>query len=477
MSYNAQSLDRHIERLKNQNVKPSRQQWHREFDDVDELKSNQTKDKRSVRKAGFVKRGRHAFPLSLLEFDWLVWNARKEASLTHHHDMVNVVETLIDKYFGDVEHIHKEMTDFNSYITFKVNKRYTQSTLKNVRYQLIKMLGSYANALLQDSVRVMLRVEDDDTYYVDITIPYLSVNTPHINIEKLLYESLPYLNYPTDVTLGQQSNGNPIVHSFQQNPILYITGRFNDNFVSRYISHILMSLLFHAKDDEINLHFITDDMKRYSMFMDLPHTSDIALSSQKSIKERLYDIYDNYLHRQTILDTLGFKTVQDYNKVYKVLNEHGVERAMSIYHELNAPTEKYEQMMSYGMLPEALVVIDTEEDVLNNSELYQGLNNILKMCQRIGVYFIISGSHHDGSNKVYHHIKPSHITSVCFDIEDTLDEKYVLGKHVLQAPLTFNEFIVKQSSQQDITICYTNRTFEDYRMQQVLGYLKIKAER
>lgn len=201
--------------------------------------------------------------------------------------------------------------------------------------------------------------------------------------------------------LGKTISGKPIVSAIEKMPHLLIAGATGSG-KSVCINTIIMSLLYHARPDEVKMVLIDPKVVELSVYNGIPHLIVPVVTQPKKAAAAM------------------FWAVEEMEKRYQLFSEHRV-RDISSYRQKAATDD------SMAPLPYIVIIIDELADLMmvaaNEVENY--IARLAQMARACGIHLIVA-TQRPSVDVITGTIKANIPSRISFQVSSQIDSRTIL---------------------------------------------------
>ncbi len=231
-------------------------------------------------------------------------------------------------------------------------------------------------------VRMQAPVPGTDT--VGVEVPNEERQTVYFR-EIVENESFRNADSLLTVALGKDIGGVPFSADLAKMPHLLVAGATGKG-KSVCLNSILLSLLFRARPDEVQLILIDPKRVEFSMYADLPHLVHPVVTDMDITKNALLWALGEMERRLDIFASVMVRKISEYNKRQAALREEA-ERTGRI--PVNQTTGKPEDLAS---MPYIVIVVDELADLMQikRKEVEVPIVRLAQKARAAGIHLIIA---------------------------------------------------------------------------------------
>ncbi len=201
--------------------------------------------------------------------------------------------------------------------------------------------------------------------------------------------------------LGADVSGKPVVFDIEKMPHLLVAGTTGSG-KSVCINSILMSILYHAKPEEVKLLLIDPKKVEFKVYRDVPHLCCRIISDPKKAAGALNTAVNEMERRFALIEEVGVRNITGYNEVTK-----------------NDPDKPY--------MPRMVIVIDEFADLMMTAkdEVETAVVRIAQKARAAGIHLII-GTQRPSVNVITGLIKANIPSRIAFTVMSGMDSRIIL---------------------------------------------------
>lgn len=201
--------------------------------------------------------------------------------------------------------------------------------------------------------------------------------------------------------LGADVSGKPVVFDIEKMPHLLVAGTTGSG-KSVCINSILMSILYHAKPEEVKLLLIDPKKVEFKVYRDVPHLCCRIISDPKKAAGALNTAVNEMEKRFALIEEVGVRNIAGYNEATK-----------------NDPDKPY--------MPRMVIVIDEFADLMMTAkdEVETAVVRIAQKARAAGIHLII-GTQRPSVNVITGLIKANIPSRIAFTVMSGMDSRIIL---------------------------------------------------
>ena len=201
--------------------------------------------------------------------------------------------------------------------------------------------------------------------------------------------------------LGADVSGNPVVFDIEKMPHLLVAGTTGSG-KSVCINSIIMSILYHAKPDEVKLLLIDPKQVEFQIYRDIPHLCCRIISNPKKAAGALNSAVNEMEKRFELIKEVGVRNITGYNEATK-----------------NDPEKPY--------MPRLVIIIDEFADLMMTAkdEVETAVVRIAQKARAAGIHLII-GTQRPSVDVITGLIKANIPSRIAFTVMSGVDSRTIL---------------------------------------------------
>ena len=201
--------------------------------------------------------------------------------------------------------------------------------------------------------------------------------------------------------LGADVSGNPVVFDIEKMPHLLVAGTTGSG-KSVCINTIIMSILYHAKPNEVKLLLIDPKKVEFKVYKDIPHLCCRIVSDPKKAAGALNSAVNEMEKRFELIEEVGVRNITGYNEATK-----------------NDPEKPY--------MPRLVIIIDEFADLMMTAkdEVETAVVRIAQKARAAGIHLII-GTQRPSVDIITGLIKANIPSRIAFTVMSGIDSRTIL---------------------------------------------------
>ena len=201
--------------------------------------------------------------------------------------------------------------------------------------------------------------------------------------------------------LGADVSGKPVVFDIEKMPHLLVAGTTGSG-KSVCINSIIMSILYHAKPEEVKLLLIDPKKVEFKVYKDIPHLCCRIISDPKKAAGALNSAVNEMEKRFELIEEVGVRNITGYNEATK-----------------NDPDKPY--------MPRMVIIIDEFADLMMTAkdEVETAVVRIAQKARAAGIHLII-GTQRPSVDVITGLIKANVPSRIAFTVMSQVDSRTIL---------------------------------------------------
>ena len=201
--------------------------------------------------------------------------------------------------------------------------------------------------------------------------------------------------------LGADVSGKPVVFDIEKMPHLLVAGTTGSG-KSVCINSIIMSILYHAKPNEVKLLLIDPKKVEFKVYRDIPHLCCRIISDPKKAAGALNTAVNEMEKRFELIEEVGVRNITGYNEATK-----------------NDPDKPY--------MPRLVIIIDEFADLMMTAkdEVETAVVRIAQKARAAGIHLII-GTQRPSVDVITGLIKANIPSRIAFTVMSGMDSRIIL---------------------------------------------------
>ncbi len=218
-----------------------------------------------------------------------------------------------------------------------------------------------------------------------------------------LIENPDFVNHKSKIAacLGADVSGNPVVFDIEKMPHLLVAGTTGSG-KSVCINSIIMSILYHAKPNEVKLVLIDPKQVEFQVYRNIPHLACRIISNPKKAAGALNSAVNEMEKRFELIKEVGVRNISGYNEITK-----------------NDPEKPY--------MPRMVIIIDEFADLMMTArdEVETAVVRIAQKARAAGIHLII-GTQRPSADVITGLIKSNVPSRIAFTVKQMMDSRVIL---------------------------------------------------
>ncbi len=218
-----------------------------------------------------------------------------------------------------------------------------------------------------------------------------------------LIETPEFINQKSKLAacLGADVSGRPVIFDIEKMPHLLVAGTTGSG-KSVCINSIIMSILYHAKPEEVKLLLIDPKKVEFKVYKDIPHLCCRIISDPKKAAGALNTAVNEMEKRFELIEEVGVRNITGYNEVTK-----------------NDPDKPY--------MPRMVIIIDEFADLMMTAkdEVETAVVRIAQKARAAGIHLIV-GTQRPSVDVITGLIKANIPSRIAFTVMSGVDSRTIL---------------------------------------------------
>jgi len=220
---------------------------------------------------------------------------------------------------------------------------------------------------------------------------------------RTLVETPEFINHKSKLAacLGADVSGKPVIFDIEKMPHLLVAGTTGSG-KSVCINSILMSILYHAKPEEVKLLLIDPKKVEFKVYRDIPHLCCRIISDPKKAAGALNSAVNEMEKRFELIEEVGVRNITGYNEATK-----------------NDPDKPY--------MPRLVIIIDEFADLMMTAreEVETAVVRIAQKARAAGIHLIV-GTQRPSVDVITGLIKANIPSRIAFTVMSGVDSRTIL---------------------------------------------------
>ncbi len=264
--------------------------------------------------------------------------------------------------------------------------------------QIANLVDDISLALAKSGVRIEAPIPGKAA--VGIEVP--NDNSIAVKLRNLI-EHPDFISHKSKLAacLGADVSGKPVFFDIEKMPHLLVAGTTGSG-KSVCINSIIMSILYHAKPEEVKLLLIDPKKVEFKVYKDTPHLSCRIVSDPKKAAGALNTAVNEMEKRFELIEEVGVRNITGYNEATK-----------------NDPDKPY--------MPRMVIVIDEFADLMMTAkdEVETAVVRIAQKARAAGIHLII-GTQRPSVDVITGLIKANIPSRIAFTVMSGVDSRTIL---------------------------------------------------
>ena len=186
------------------------------------------------------------------------------------------------------------------------------------------------------------------------------------------------------IALGKDTGGRPVSADLAKMPHLLVAGATGAG-KSVCLNAIILSLLYRARPDEVQMILVDPKQVELSMYADLPHLVHPVVTDMDITKNALLWAIDEMNRRLKVFSTVKVRNITGYNERQARLREQ-VESGGSI------PLDENGQPEDLANMPFLVIIVDELADLMmvKRKEVEGSIVRLAQLARAAGIHLIIA---------------------------------------------------------------------------------------
>ncbi len=218
-----------------------------------------------------------------------------------------------------------------------------------------------------------------------------------------LIENPEFVNHKSKIAscLGADVSGRPVFFDIEKMPHLLVAGTTGSG-KSVCINSIIMSILYHARPDEVKLILIDPKQVEFQIYKNIPHLSCRIISDPKKAAGALNSAVNEMEKRFELIREVGVRNITGYNEITK-----------------NDPEKPY--------MPRMVIIIDEFADLMMTAkdEVETAVVRIAQKARAAGIHLIV-GTQRPSVDVITGLIKANIPSRIAFTVMSQVDSRTII---------------------------------------------------
>ncbi len=264
--------------------------------------------------------------------------------------------------------------------------------------QIANLVDDIAYGLAKSGIRIEAPIPGKAA--VGIEVP----NDKSVPVKlRTLIETPDFINHKSKLAacLGADVSGRPVVFDIEKMPHLLVAGTTGSG-KSVCINSIIMSILYHAKPEEVKLLLIDPKKVEFKVYRDIPHLCCRIISDPKKAAGALNSAVNEMEKRFELIEEVGVRNIAGYNEATK-----------------NDPDKPY--------MPRMVIIIDEFADLMMTAkdEVETAVVRIAQKARAAGIHLIV-GTQRPSVDVITGLIKANIPSRIAFTVMSGVDSRTIL---------------------------------------------------
>lgn len=264
--------------------------------------------------------------------------------------------------------------------------------------QIANLADDIAYGLAKSGIRIEAPIPGKSA--VGIEVP--NDKTVPVKLRNLL-ENPEFVNHKSKLAacLGVDVVGKPVVFDIEKMPHLLVAGTTGSG-KSVCINSIIMSILYHAKPNEVKLLLIDPKKVEFKVYKDIPHLCCRIVSDPKKAAGALNTAVNEMEKRFELIEEVGVRNITGYNEATK-----------------NDPDKPY--------MPRMVIIIDEFADLMMTAkdEVETAVVRIAQKARAAGIHLIV-GTQRPSVDVITGLIKANIPSRIAFTVMSGVDSRTII---------------------------------------------------
>lgn len=301
--------------------------------------------------------------------------------------------------------------------------------------RIVNLAHDLAMALKATRVRIVAPLPGKSTVGIEVPNPVREMVTFR---EVLTSDVYTRSRSKLTMALGKDIFGRPFVADLQTMPHLLVAGATGAG-KSVGLNSMLLSLLFSAHPDEVKLLLIDPKVLELQVYDGIPHLLRPALTDPKSAARGLSWVLQEMERRYRLLAEHGVRNIQSYNTKVTAAAENQATPPS----QANLPVdEDLDEELIPEPLPYIVVVIDEFADLMMVApkEIEEKIARLAQMARASGIHLILA-TQRPSVDVVTGLIKANFPARIAFQVSSKTDSRTILDANGAEALLGLGDML------------------------------------
>ena len=264
--------------------------------------------------------------------------------------------------------------------------------------QIANLVDDISMALAKSGVRIEAPIPGKAA--VGIEVP--NDKSAPVKLRNLI-EHADFITHKSKLAscLGADVSGKPVMFDIEKMPHLLVAGTTGSG-KSVCINSIIMSILYHAKPEEVKLLLIDPKKVEFKVYKDIPHLCCRIVSDPKKAAGALNTAVNEMEKRFELIEEVGVRNITGYNEITK-----------------NDPEKPY--------MPRMVIIIDEFADLMMTAkeEVETAVVRIAQKARAAGIHLII-GTQRPSVDVITGLIKANIPSRIAFTVMSGIDSRTII---------------------------------------------------
>ena len=303
--------------------------------------------------------------------------------------------------------------------------------------RITNLADDLAMSLKATAVRMQAPVPGTDT--VGVEVPNQKRSTVYFR-EIVENEAFRNAESLLTVALGKDTGGRPFSADLARMPHLLVAGATGQG-KSVCLNAILLSLLYRARPDEVQLILVDPKRVEFSMYADLPHLVHPVVTDMDLTKNALLWAIDEMNRRLSLFSKVQVRNITGYNERQARLRA-AVEAGGSV--PVDSETGVPEDLSN---MPFLVIVVDELADLmmLKRKEVEGSIVRLAQLARAAGIHLIIA-TQRPSVDVVTGLIKANFPCRIAFKVTSSQDSRTILDGMGAEKLLGMGDMLFKSNT-------------------------------
>ena len=238
-------------------------------------------------------------------------------------------------------------------------------------------------------------------------------------------------HFTLPLALGKDIFGEPVVANLAKMPHLLIAGTTGSG-KSVAINTMILSLLYHAKPEDVRMIMIDPKMLELSVYDDIPHLLSPVVTDPKKAVVALKWVVGEMEERYRKMSKMGVRNIDGYNARVQAALEKGEGFTRTVQTGFDDLTgEPIFETESYApeKMPFIVVIVDEMADLMmvSGKEIEACIQRLAQMARASGIHLIMA-TQRPSVDVITGTIKANFPTRISFQVTSKIDSRTILGE-------------------------------------------------